>query len=128
VATTPATYGEALLAPTTLYSPVTEALWPAGITPHYCANITGHGWRKLLRHPGRFTYRIHTVPPVPPVLAFIQQHCRPRRPARPTPRSTWARASRSSCAADAERTVRWPAPRASTPGWPAGGGRAPSSC
>ena len=23
----------------------------AGITPHYCANITGHGWRKLLRHP-----------------------------------------------------------------------------
>jgi phosphoribosylformylglycinamidine cyclo-ligase len=45
----------------------------AGIAPHYCANITGHGWRKLLRHPGRFTYRIHTVPPVPPVLSFIQQ-------------------------------------------------------
>ena len=67
-------YGEALLAPTTLYSPVTEALWKAGITPHYCANITGHGWRKLLRHAGRFTYRIHTVPPKTPVLAFIQQH------------------------------------------------------
>jgi phosphoribosylformylglycinamidine cyclo-ligase len=44
-------YGEALLAPTVLYSPVTEALYKAGITPHYCANITGHGWRKLLRHP-----------------------------------------------------------------------------
>ena len=67
-------YGEALLAPTVLYSPVTEALWAAGIVPHYCANITGHGWRKLLRHPGRFTYRIHTVPPVTPVLKFIQQH------------------------------------------------------
>jgi phosphoribosylformylglycinamidine cyclo-ligase len=67
-------YGEALLAPTTLYSPVTEALWQAGITPHYCANITGHGWRKLLRHAGRFTYRIHTVPPKTPVLAFIQHH------------------------------------------------------
>jgi phosphoribosylformylglycinamidine cyclo-ligase len=67
-------YGEALLAPTTLYSPVTEALWKAGIVPHYCANITGHGWRKLLRHPGDFTYRIHTVPPVTPVLAFIQRH------------------------------------------------------
>jgi phosphoribosylformylglycinamidine cyclo-ligase len=66
-------YGEALLAPTVLYSPVTEALWHAGIVPHYNANITGHGWRKLLRHPGRFTYRIHTVPPVPPVLRFIQQ-------------------------------------------------------
>ena len=69
-------YGEALLAPTTLYSPVTEALWAAGIVPHYCANITGHGWRKLLRHPGRFTYRIHTVPPVSPVLRFIQQQAR----------------------------------------------------
>ncbi len=67
-------FGAALLAPTTLYSPVTEALWQAGITPHYAANITGHGWRKLLRHPARFTYRMHCVPPVPPVLKFIQQH------------------------------------------------------
>lgn len=64
-------FGEALLAPTILYSPVTEALWQAGIPVHYAANITGHGWRKLLRHPGRFTYRVHTVPPVPPVLHFI---------------------------------------------------------
>ena len=69
-------YGEALLAPTALYSPVTEALYKAGITPHYCANITGHGWRKLLRHPAAHTYRIHTVPPVPPVLKFIQQHAK----------------------------------------------------
>ncbi|MFT3665403.1 AIR synthase-related protein [Piscinibacter sp.] len=69
-------YGEALLAPTTLYSPVTEALARAGIVPHYCANITGHGWRKLLRHPSPFTYRIHSVPPVPPVLKFIQQHAK----------------------------------------------------
>ncbi|QPF74834.1 phosphoribosylformylglycinamidine cyclo-ligase [Roseateles sp. DAIF2] len=69
-------YGEALLAPTMLYSPVTEALFKAGITPHYCANITGHGWRKLLRHPGQFTYRIHTVPPVTPVLKFIQEQAK----------------------------------------------------
>jgi len=66
-------YGEALLAPTLLYSPVTEALWAAGIGVHYAANITGHGWRKLLRHQKPLTYRIHTVPPVPPVLRFIQQ-------------------------------------------------------
>ncbi len=66
-------YGEALLAPTPLYSPVTEALARAGITPHYCANITGHGWRKLLRHPGSFTYRIERLPEVPAVLQFIQQ-------------------------------------------------------
>jgi phosphoribosylformylglycinamidine cyclo-ligase len=69
-------YGEALLDPTVLYSPVTEALERAGIRPHYCANVTGHGWRKLLRHPKALTYRIHTVPPVPPVLKFIQQHAR----------------------------------------------------
>jgi phosphoribosylformylglycinamidine cyclo-ligase len=67
-------FGAALLAPTTLYSPVTEALWQAGIAPHYAANITGHGWRKLLRHPARFTYRIHTVPAVPKVLTFMQHH------------------------------------------------------
>lgn len=70
------TYGDALLAPTVLYSPVTEALYKAGITPNYCANITGHGWRKLLRHPATHTYRIHTVPPVTPVLKFIQQHAK----------------------------------------------------
>jgi phosphoribosylformylglycinamidine cyclo-ligase len=67
------TYGEALLAPTALYSPVTEALWKAGIAPHYCANITGHGWRKLLRHPSALTYRIHSVPPKTAVLDFIQK-------------------------------------------------------
>ncbi len=67
-------YGEALLAPTLLYSPVTEALHRAGITPHYASNITGHGWRKLLRHPKALRYRVHTLPPVPPVLRFIQQH------------------------------------------------------
>ena len=67
-------FGEALLAPTVLYSPVTEALYKAGITPRYCANITGHGWRKLLRHPAQHRYRIHAVPEVTPVLKFIQQH------------------------------------------------------
>ena len=64
------TYGDALLAPTVLYSPITEALYAAGIVPHYCANITGHGWRK--RWPsGRLRYRVHTLPDVPPVLQFI---------------------------------------------------------
>ena len=68
------TYGQALLAPTVLYSPVSEALARSGIYPRYCVNVTGHGWRKLLRHPGTYTYRIHTVPPVPTVLRFMQQH------------------------------------------------------
>lgn len=67
-----ATFGEALLEPTLLYSPVTEALASAGIVPHYSANVTGHGWRKLMRHSAAFTYRLHTLPPVPPVLRFMQ--------------------------------------------------------
>ncbi|MCS6996400.1 MAG: AIR synthase-related protein [Casimicrobiaceae bacterium] len=63
--------GEALLTPTALYSPVTEALARAGIELHYAVNITGHGWRKLLRHPADWTYVIEMLPPVPTELAFI---------------------------------------------------------
>ena len=70
------TFGEALLAPTMLYAPVTEALAKAGVAVHYCVNITGHGWRKLLRHTSEFTYRIHTVPPVPAVLSFMQREAK----------------------------------------------------
>ena len=66
-------FGDALLEPTLLYSRVTEALAAAGIVPHYCVNITGHGWRKLMRHQKEFTYRIDSVPPVPPVFRFIQR-------------------------------------------------------
>jgi phosphoribosylformylglycinamidine cyclo-ligase len=68
-----ACFGEALLAPTVLYAPVTEALAAAGIVPHYQANITGHGWRKVMRHAAALTYRFHAVPAVPEVLQFLQQ-------------------------------------------------------
>ncbi|MBN1976461.1 MAG: phosphoribosylformylglycinamidine cyclo-ligase, partial [Anaerolineae bacterium] len=66
-------YGEALLDPTIIYSPVTEALFEAGVAVRYLSNITGHGWRKLMRHPGAFTYRITRVPPVPPALQFMAE-------------------------------------------------------
>ena len=99
-------YGEALLAPTLLYSPVTEALWAAGIVPHYCANITGHGWRKLLRHPGAFTYRIHTVPPVPPVLKFIQHHAQQDDREAYSTLNMGAGFALFMAASDAERTVQ----------------------
>ena len=66
-------YGEALLDPTVIYSSVTEALFEAGVAVRYLANITGHGWRKLMRHPGTFTYRITRIPPVPPVLQFMTE-------------------------------------------------------
>jgi phosphoribosylformylglycinamidine cyclo-ligase len=65
-------FGEALLDPTVLYPPVIEALFAAGVHPHYAVNITGHGWRKLMRHPCHLRYRIRHVPPVPSVLQFLQ--------------------------------------------------------
>jgi phosphoribosylformylglycinamidine cyclo-ligase len=99
-------YGEALLAPTVLYSPVTEALYHAGITPHYCANITGHGWRKLLRHPGTFTYRIGRVPEVTPVLRFIQQHAQQDDREAYSTLNMGAGFALFVKAADAERTVQ----------------------
>lgn len=67
------TFGESLLDPTVLYAPVTEALFAAGIRPHYAVNVTGHGWRKLMRHPAELRYVVRQVPPVPPVLAFLHK-------------------------------------------------------
>jgi phosphoribosylformylglycinamidine cyclo-ligase len=66
-------FGEALLDPTIIYSPLTQAFFEARIKLHYMSNITGHGWRKIMRHPSSFTYRITQVPPVPPVLEFIRE-------------------------------------------------------
>ena len=69
----PIGFGEALLAPTVLYAPVTEALHAAGVHVRYAVNVTGHGWRKLMRHSADFTYRMQAVPDVPAVLRFIQE-------------------------------------------------------
>lgn len=65
-------YGEVLLDATPLYGPLVEALQAAAIDLHYAVHVTGHGWRKLMRHRSPFTYRIRAVPDVPPVLKFIQ--------------------------------------------------------
>jgi phosphoribosylformylglycinamidine cyclo-ligase len=99
------TYGEALLAPTLLYSPVTEALYKAGIVPHYCANITGHGWRKLLRHPAKLTYRVQAVPKLPPVLRFIQEQARQDDREAYSTLNMGAGFALFVAAADAQRTV-----------------------
>ena len=69
----PISFGEALLAPTILYAPITEALFRAGTRVRYAVNVTGHGWRKLMRHPADFTYRIRELPEVPAVLSFLQR-------------------------------------------------------
>lgn len=67
------TYGQALLTPTLLYGPFIEALQDAGISIHYGVNVTGHGWRKLMRLPIEAEYAISWVPDPHPVFKLIQQ-------------------------------------------------------
>lgn len=67
-------YGEALLKPTYIYAQLVESLFKSGIDIHYMVNITGHGWRKLMRANRNFTYRITEVPKISPLFTFIQEH------------------------------------------------------
>lgn len=67
-------YGEALLQPTVLYAEILQAIFAASINIHYLSNITGHGWRKIMRGKPKFTYRMTNIGTPQPVFAFIQQH------------------------------------------------------
>ncbi|MDE2213358.1 MAG: phosphoribosylformylglycinamidine cyclo-ligase [Patescibacteria group bacterium] len=69
----PPCFGEALLKPTPIYVPLVENLLDAGVDIHYGVNITGHGWRKLMRAPKPFTYRVEALPPDLPIFRFIQE-------------------------------------------------------
>ena len=68
------TYGETLLDPTCIYVPVVEDCLNSGVNIHYTVNVTGHGWRKLMRAPQPFTYVIEALPTQLPIFDFIQQH------------------------------------------------------
>lgn len=70
----PLNYAEALLVPTILYTPVINALLETRVPIHYATNITGHGWRKLMRHPKPMTYVIEALPPVPPIFSFMRKY------------------------------------------------------
>ncbi|MDP3645801.1 MAG: phosphoribosylformylglycinamidine cyclo-ligase, partial [bacterium] len=66
-------FGEALCDKAYIYVRFIEDCLDAGIDIHYCANITGHGWRKLMRAPEPFRYEINNVPKVHPVFDFIAE-------------------------------------------------------
>lgn len=68
------TYGETLLDPTHIYVGLVENCLNAGVNIHYAVNITGHGWRKLMRAPQPFDYIIDTLPRPQPIFDFIQRH------------------------------------------------------
>lgn len=68
------TYGEALLDPTHIYVSLIRGLINGGIVPRYAINITGHGWRKLMRATHPYAYVIDQLPTQLPIFDFIQRH------------------------------------------------------
>ena len=67
-------YGEALLDRTIIYVPLVEDCFNEDVDIHYAVNITGHGWRKLMRATQPFAYIIDHIPMPHPVFSFIQEH------------------------------------------------------
>ena len=67
------TYGETLLDPTHIYVRLVQEVMQAGVDIHYAVNITGHGWRKLMRARQPFRYIIEQLPTQKPVFQFMQE-------------------------------------------------------
>ena len=67
-------YGDALLNPSHIYVNLVKDLFEDGIDIHYMVNITGHGFRKLMRANKDFSYVITQTPPITPIFDFIQNN------------------------------------------------------
>lgn len=67
-------YGDELLKPTMIYSQFIEDLFKNNIDIHYMVNITGHGWRKLMRARKSFSYIIDNIPRQSGLFSFIQDN------------------------------------------------------
>jgi len=65
------TFGQAILVPTHIYVDLIRACLQQDLIPHYAVNITGHGWRKLMRLRDPFVYRIHQPPICAPIFSFL---------------------------------------------------------
>lgn len=70
------TYGEALLTPTNIYVQLQKKLLKENIGIHYMVNITGHGWRKLMRAKNDFTYRVSSLPEIQEEFSLIQERAK----------------------------------------------------
>lgn len=68
------TLGLEALEPSYIYAAPVKALQDAGIDIHYLSNITGHGWRKLMRAAEPFSYIMTKVPPAQAIFPFIAEH------------------------------------------------------
>lgn len=69
------TYGETLLDPTHIYVGLIEdCLNCCGVKIHYTVNITGHGWRKLMRATQPFAYIVECLPKQLSIFKFLQKY------------------------------------------------------
>lgn len=64
-------FAEAVLRPSILYADLIAQMLDEGLALSYMSHITGHGFLKIMRPLRPLTYRLTSVPPVPPVLDFI---------------------------------------------------------
>lgn len=66
-------FGEAVLTKSNIYAKVVQAILDAGIRPHYIANITGHGLRKIMRAKPAFRYVLEKIIEPQELFTFIQK-------------------------------------------------------
>lgn len=65
--------GKLLLTPTHIYAKVIDEILDSGIDLHYLVNITGHGFRKLMRAKNSFTYEINDTGKIPNVFKILKK-------------------------------------------------------
>lgn len=66
-------FGEAILSPTHLYVSLVKEMQKQNTQIHYMVNITGHGWRKLMRANKELTYVIENIPKAQDEFALMQE-------------------------------------------------------
>jgi phosphoribosylformylglycinamidine cyclo-ligase len=70
------TFGEAVLESTPGFAPIVTELNKVGVPVHYYQPITGHGFKKIARSKRDLTYQVDSLPEMPEVFQFIQNHAR----------------------------------------------------
>lgn len=65
--------GDTLLKPTHLYVKFVQTALNEGIKFKRLENMTGHGWRKIMRGQGNFTYRMTQTAPKMAIFDFLQE-------------------------------------------------------
>lgn len=67
-------FGIALFEPTVIYARVIRDCLDRGIKIHYASNITGQGWRKIMRAEEIWAYIINKIPKPQEVFKFLQEY------------------------------------------------------